>query len=92
MDKNRCKELRGNRPQTVIASFLGITQQQYSNIEKSDKPPKIETCIKLSQFFNKPIDYIFPQIFLTSNTSKNCERWGEKYGKLINNRRNKTIF
>lgn len=73
MSKNRCKELRGNRPQSVIASFLGITQQQYSNIEKSSKPPKIETCIRLSQFFGKPIDYIFPQIFLSKNTSVTCE-------------------
>ena len=32
---NRCKELRGNRTQTMISSFLGITQQQYSNIEKA---------------------------------------------------------
>ena len=64
MTKNRCKELRGNRTQSVVASFLGITQQQYSNIEKSEKPPKIETCIKLSKFFNKPINYIFPDIFL----------------------------
>lgn len=74
MISNRCKELRGKRPQTVIAGFLGITQQQYSNIENSDKPPKIETCIKLSNFFNKPINYIFPQIFLENNTSKTCER------------------
>jgi DNA-binding XRE family transcriptional regulator len=65
MNKNRCKELRGDRPQAVVASFLGMTQQQYSNIEKSDKPPKMKTCIKLSQFFDKPIDYIFPEIFLS---------------------------
>lgn len=73
MISNRCKELRGKRPQTMIAGFLGITQQQYSNIENSDKPPKIETCIKLSNFFGKPINYIFPQIFLENNTSKTCE-------------------
>lgn len=72
LKNNRCKELRGNRPQSVVATFLGITQQQYSNIEKANKPPKIELCIKLSQFYNKPIDYIFPQIFLTNNTSKTC--------------------
>ena len=64
MKKNRCKELRGNRSQSIIANFLGITQQQYSNIENSEKPPKIETCIKLSKFFDKPINYIFPDIFL----------------------------
>ncbi len=65
MVKNKCKELRGNRPQSVIAGFLGITQQQYSNIENSENPPRIEICIKLSQIFDKPIDYIFPQIFLS---------------------------
>ena len=72
MSKNRCKELRGKRSQLDIASFLGITQQAYSNIEKSEKPPKIETCIKLSKIFDKPIDYIFPDIFLDNNTSKTC--------------------
>lgn len=64
MKKNKCRELRGNRSQSTIAEFLGITQQQYSNIEKSEKPPKIETCIKLSKIFDKPINYIFPDIFL----------------------------
>ena len=73
MKTNKCRELRGNRTQSVIADFLGITQQQYSNIENSNKPPKIEICIKLSNFFDKPIDYIFPDIFLSSNTSITCE-------------------
>lgn len=72
MSKNRCKELRGNRSQQDIAGFLRITQQAYSNIENSEKPPKMETCIKLSKIFNKPIDYIFPDIFLINNTSKTC--------------------
>ena len=73
MCKNKCKELRGKRSQLDIASFLGVTQQQYSNIENAEKPPKIETCIKLSKIFNKPIDYIFPDIFLNNNTSKTCK-------------------
>lgn len=73
MCKNRCKELREKRSQLDIASFLGVTQQQYSNIENAEKPPKVETCIKLSKIFNKPIDYIFPDIFLNNNTSKTCE-------------------
>ena len=72
MSKNRCKELRGNRSQQEIANFLGMTQQGYSNIEKSNKPPKMETCIKLSKLFDKPINYIFPDIFLEENTSKTC--------------------
>ena len=78
MKKNRCKELRGDRPQVAIASLLGVTQQQYSNIEKSDKPPKMDICIKLTQIFNKPLDYIFPQIFLSKNTSATCEKQNNK--------------
>lgn len=73
MKTNKCKELRGNRSQSDIASFLGVTQQQYSNIEKSVNPPKLETCIKLSKIFNKPINYIFPNIFLSEDTSRTCE-------------------
>lgn len=72
MVKNRCKELRGDRTQTDIAEMLGITQQGYSVIEKSDTPPKMETCIKLSKVFNKPIDYIFPTILLSTNTKNIC--------------------
>lgn len=72
MKTNKCKELRGKRSQSTIAKFLGVTQQQYSNIEKSEMPPKIETCIKLSKIFDKPIDYIFPTIFLSKNTSCTC--------------------
>lgn len=73
MKTNKCKELRGNRSQKDIAAFLGVTQQQYSNIEKSINPPKLETCIKLSKIFNKPVDYIFPDIFLLKNTSRTCK-------------------
>ena len=57
----------------VKISFSFLINEFSRNIEKSDKPPKIEICIKLSQIFDKPIDYIFPQIFLIKNTSKTCE-------------------
>lgn len=57
--KNRCKELRGKRSQSTIASFLGMTQQAYSNIENAKNFPSMQTCIKLSKLFDKPIDYIF---------------------------------
>lgn len=72
MKKNKCKELRGNRSQSMIANFLGVSQQQYSNIENSTKIPRMEICVKLSQIFDKPIDYIFPDIFLSNITSNTC--------------------
>lgn len=73
MIKNRCRELRGNRTQLDIAELMGMTQQAYSYIENNDMPPKMETCIKLSKIFDKPIDYIFPSIFLSSDTKKVCD-------------------
>ncbi len=73
MKNNKCRELRGKRSQSTIAGFLGVTQQQYSNIENSEVPPKVEMCIKLSKVFNKPIDYIFPTIFLSKDTSIACK-------------------
>ena len=78
MRTNKCKELRGNRTQTDIARFLGVTQQQYSNIENSKNPPKIETCIKLSKIFDKPIDYIFPNIFYQTIQAKLVKRKQKK--------------
>lgn len=74
MKKNKCKELRGKRTQATIAELLGVTQQQYSNIEKSNNPPKMEMCIKLTKVFGKPLDYIFPEIILSKNTSDTCEK------------------
>ncbi len=72
MYKNRCKKLRGKHTQKDIANLIGITQQAYSKIEKANNLPRMEICVKLSKIFQKPIDYIFPDIFLTINTSKTC--------------------
>lgn len=61
MIKNKCRELRGNRSQTVVAEFLGMTQQAYSNIENSKNLPSMQNCMKISKFFGKPIEDIFQE-------------------------------
>lgn len=59
MIRNNLKKLRGDISQKTIADYVGITQQQYSYIERSDRIPSFEVVLKLSQFFNKPVEEIF---------------------------------
>ncbi|WP_195603845.1 helix-turn-helix transcriptional regulator [Clostridium tyrobutyricum] len=59
MIKNNLKKLRGELSQKTVAEYVGITQQQYSYIERSDRIPSFEVVLKLSQFFKKPIEEIF---------------------------------
>lgn len=59
MIKNNLKKLRGELSQKTVADYVGITQQQYSYIERSDRIPSFEVVLKLSQFFKKPIEKIF---------------------------------
>lgn len=56
----RIKDLREDRDllQKDIAKILGITQQQYSKIEKEINQLSYDGLIKLSLFYNVSIDYI----------------------------------
>ncbi|MBV4431516.1 helix-turn-helix domain-containing protein [Clostridium tyrobutyricum] len=59
MIKNNLKKLRGDLNQKTVADSIGITQQQYSYIERSDRMPSLEVALKLSDFFKKPMEEIF---------------------------------
>lgn len=56
----RIKDLREDKDllQKDIAKILGITQQQYSKIEKGINELSYDGLIKLSLFYNVSIDYI----------------------------------
>lgn len=56
----RIKDLREDKDllQKDIAKILGITQQQYSKIEKEINQLSYDGLIKLSIFYNVSIDYI----------------------------------
>lgn len=56
----RLKELRTKRKisQSVIAQYLGITQQAYANYERGAREPDFNTLKKLSDYFDVTIDYL----------------------------------
>lgn len=57
----RLKDLREDRDllQKDIAKILGVTQQQYSYIEKEIYELSYDGILKLAIFYNVSIDYIF---------------------------------
>lgn len=56
----RIKDLREdyNLSQSVVATIIGTTQQQYSKIEKGKSDISGEKLILLAQYYNVSVDYI----------------------------------
>ena len=57
---NYLKELRSSKgvSQQIVAEYLGISRQAYSNYENGNREPDFETLLKLGEFFNCSVDYI----------------------------------
>ncbi len=60
---------RGDRTQQEVADKLGITQKHLSKIELGQRNPSILLASKISDFYKLPVEYLFDDIFLKSNTS-----------------------
>lgn len=55
------KELRLKKgvSQQVVADYLGITNQAYSLYELGKRQADYETQLKLAEYFDVPLDYLF---------------------------------
>ena len=62
-------EIRGKRSQLEMAKLLGISQQQYSNIEQGKRGIKPKYFKIFEVVFNEDIHKLAPDIFLAKNTS-----------------------
>jgi transcriptional regulator with XRE-family HTH domain len=61
---------RGDRTQTVVAEALGISQKYLSKIELGQRTPSANLLAKFASYYKKPLDVLFPDIFLPFNTPK----------------------
>lgn len=61
MKANRLKDLREDRDlkQSDIAKLLNVSRATYSNYETGKTEAPIELIIKLADFYNVSLDYIF---------------------------------
>lgn len=57
---NRIAELRKDRGLTIqqVADGIGVSNGTISRYEKGTREPKLETWIKLADFFNVPVSYL----------------------------------
>ena len=65
---------RGDRTQTEVAEVLDITQKYLSKIELGQRTPSACLLAKFADFYKKPLDVLFPDIFLPSNTPKRRDK------------------
>ena len=70
MVREKMIEIRGKRSQLEMAKLLGISQQQYSNIEQGKRGIKPKYFRKFEIVFNEDIHKLAPDIFLIDNTTK----------------------
>ena len=58
--ENRIRELRKNRGmnQEALASFIGVSQQTISKIERNTDSLSVDILIRLSDQFNVTTDYL----------------------------------
>jgi len=54
----RIKQLRGNERQDDFAPSLGITQGQFSKMERGIVPPTVEVLLRLRKRFGRSVDWI----------------------------------
>lgn len=77
---NNLKELRKENgySQREVAEVISVSQRVYSNYERGEKEPSIDTLIKLSKLFKTTIDYIL------CNENKRISTMEENEMKIFN--------
>ncbi|MDY5628910.1 helix-turn-helix transcriptional regulator [Limosilactobacillus coleohominis] len=70
--RNRIAELRKHKGLTIqqVADGIGVSNGTISRYEKGSREPKLETWLKLANFFNVPVSYLQG----VSNISKKDKR------------------
>jgi len=60
---------RGKKTQECVANELGITQKYLSKLELGQRNPSLKVAGKISSFYKQPLEVLFPDIFLPSDTT-----------------------
>lgn len=62
-------EARGKQTQSYVANELGITQKYLSKLELGQRNPSLKVASRISSFYKQPLEVLFPDIFLPSDTT-----------------------
>lgn len=62
-------EARGVRTQTDVSAEIGISQKYLSKLEREQRTPSLKIAIKIASYYQKSVESLFPDIFLSDNSS-----------------------
>ncbi|MFV0239534.1 MAG: helix-turn-helix transcriptional regulator [Lacrimispora sphenoides] len=57
-------DARGSKTQMEVAYDIGVTQKYISKLELGHRNPSLKIASKISKYYKKPIEMLFPDIFL----------------------------
>lgn len=67
---------RGEKTQFAVAIDVKTSQQNISRLEAGTRKPSADLLARLVSYYNKPAEWLFPDIFLSAHTPK--ESMGNK--------------
>ena len=78
--RNRIREIRLEKgiSQQKLADEIGVTRQAISLFEKGDRDPKLETWIKLADYFGVSVGYLQGIEEQSTTDIQNQKRWNER--------------
>ena len=56
-------QARGNKTQSEVASEIGISQKYLSKLQQGKRNPSMVTAIKISKYYNEPVNQLFVDFF-----------------------------
>lgn len=56
---SRLRELRGNKPQSEVATATGVTTMAISQYERGERIPNDEMKVKIAAYYNKSVEELF---------------------------------
>ena len=55
----KLKDLRGDKSQSEVANAIGVTTMAISSYENGERVPRDEIKIKLAEYFETNVEYLF---------------------------------
>ncbi len=68
--RNALVEARGKRTQMDASFEIGISQKYLSKLELGQRTPSLKIAMKISSYYKKSVEDLFPDIFLPNNSPK----------------------
>jgi transcriptional regulator with XRE-family HTH domain len=61
-------DARGKKTQTEVSKSLKISQKYLSRLELGQRTPSTKLLARMVKYYKKPVNVLFPDIFLNENT------------------------